>query len=217
MSKSLNIAESAKGGNVKTVLLLALALTASAQLIVYTKVFPGSNPAYAKITITKAGALTYQEEPIEPEPSEVQLDAPTTAAIFDLAAKLDHFKTKLESGLKVARTGDKTYRWEEGGSSIETKYNHTNDETARALQDWFERISETQRILADLERTYKYDRLGVNEMVVRLDTAWQLKRVVAPEQFIPILDRITKNESLLNMARDRAADLSDAFKALKAQ
>lgn len=194
-------------------LLPLLALSASAQRIVYTKAFPGSNPAYVKITITQAGALTYQEEAIEPEPDQVQLEAAETAAIFDLAAKLDHFKTKLESGLKVAKTGDKTYRWEEGGSSTEVRYNHSSDENARALQDWFEHISETQRILADLERTYKYDRLGVNEIVLRLDAAWQAKRVVARAQFVPMLDRIAKNESLLNMARDRAAGLSEAFKA----
>ena len=197
----------------KTLLLLALfALTASAQRIVYTKVFPGSNPAYVKITITQAGALTYQEEANEPEPDKVQLDSATTTAIFDLAAKLDHFKAKIESGLKVAKMGEKTYRWEEGTSGSEAKYNHTNDENARALQEWFEHISESQRLLADLERTYKYDRLGVNEIVVRLDVAWQQKQVVAPGQFTAILDRIAKNESLLNMARDRAAGLSEAFK-----
>jgi len=204
---------------VKTLLLLAVLVgTASAQKIVYTKVFPGSTPAYVKITITQAGALTYQEAADESEPDTVQLDTATTSAIFDLAVKLDHFKTKIESGLKVAKTGDKTYRWEEGSSATEAKYNHTNDENARLLQDWFEHITESQRLRADLERTYKYDRLGVNEMVERLDAAWQKQRIVAPGQFITILDRIAKNESLLNMARDRAADLSDAFKALtKAQ
>ncbi len=199
----------------KLLLLCLVALSVNAQRIVYTKVFPGSNPAYAKITITQAGAMTYQEEANEPEPDKVQLEAAEVSAIFDLAAKLGHFKTKLESGLKVARTGDKTYRWEEGGSATEVRYNHSNDENARALQDWFEHISESQRILADLERTYKYDRLGVNEIVMRLDAAWQGKRVVAAAQFVPMLDRIAKNESLLNMARERAAGLSEAFKAVR--
>ncbi len=203
----------------RTLFLIALcAISASAQRIVYTKVFPGSAPAYAKITIAKDGAATYQEEAADPEPVKVQLTATETSAIFDLAAKLDFFKTKLESGLKVAKTGDKTYRWEEGSATNEVKYNYTTDVTARALQDWFEHITESQRILADLERTYKYDRLGVNEIVVRLNEAWTKNRVVAAAQFTPILDRIAKNESLLNMARERAASLSEAFKAVgKAQ
>lgn len=193
--------------------IFAFALTTNAQRIVYTKSFPNSIPAYVKITLTQAGGATYQEEANEPDPASFQVDAASATAIFDLAAKLNHFKSKLESGLKVAKTGDKTYRWEEGGSSSEVTYNYSTDENARAFQDWFERITETQRMLADLERTYKYDRLGVNEILVRLDSAWHQKRVVGPEQFVAMLDRIQKNESLLNIARDRAGNLSDAFKA----
>jgi hypothetical protein len=192
--------------------LLVLALPLCAQQIVYTKVFPGSVPAYVKITLTKAGAATYQEAADEEEPDKFQLDGPSAGAIFDLAAKLDHFKGKLESGLKVAKTGEKTFRWEEGAAASQASFNYTTDESARELQTWFEHITETQRILADLQRTYRYDRLGVNEILLRLDAAWLAKRVIAPDQFLSILERITKNESLLNMARDRAAALSEAIK-----
>lgn len=193
-------------------LLLAMALPLCAQQIVYTKVFPGSTPAYVKITLTKAGAATYQEDANEEEPDKFQLDAESVATAFNLAEKLDRFKGKIESGLKVARTGDKTYRWEEGATSSQATYNFTTDENARALQTFFENVTDTQRILSDLQRTYRYDRLGVNEILLRLDSAWQGKRVVAPEQFLSILERIAKNESLLNMARDRAASLSEAIK-----
>lgn len=199
----------------KTLLLLLLstALSASAQRIVYTKVFPKSKPDYVKIALDKSGAATYQEATDEPEPEKFQLDSSAVTAVFALADKLDHFKPTLESGMKVARTGDKTYRWEDGAATSEATYNHTTNDDARALQDWFERITECQRILAELQRTLRFDRLGVNDAVLRLDAVVQQKRIVAPRQFIPILDRISKNESILNMARDRAANLSDTFKA----
>lgn len=201
----------------KTLLLFAmstaLALSASGQRIVYTKVFPKSKPDYVRITIEKSGAATYQETADEPEPDKFQVDTAAASAIFALADKLDHFKPKLESGMKVAKTGDKTYRWEDGTAASEATYNHTTNDDARALQDWFERITECQRILAELQRTLRFDRLGVNDVVLRLNAVVQQKRVVAPQQFIPILDRIAKNESILNMARERAASLSDTFKA----
>jgi len=92
----------------KTLLLFALtaalSVMASAQRIVYTKVFPGSKPDYVKITIAKSGAATYQEAADEPEPDQVQLDSAATKAIFDLAERLNHFQGKLESGMKVAKT-----------------------------------------------------------------------------------------------------------------
>jgi len=200
----------------RTILMLSilavLGSAAQAQRIVYTKVFPGSTPAYVKITATPAGAVTYQEAADE-EPETFQMDAASTTAIFDLAAKLDHFKRKLESGLKVAKTGDKTYRWEQGSENFQVTFNYSQDEDARALQTWFERITETERMMVDLRRTTKYDRLGVNEVLVRIDTSWQQKRLVAPAQFVAALDRVAKNDSFLHMAQERAATLSEAFKA----
>lgn len=199
-------------------LIAALGLPLHGQRIVYTKAFPGSNPAYVKITIERSGAATYQESADEPEPARFTLEPVVTDALFDLAAKLNHFTRKLDSNnAKIANMGLKTYRWEEGGNATIVQYNHTTDEDARAFQDWLERITECQRILAELEHTYRYDRLGVNEVLVRLEAAWQQKRLVAAAEFVPILDRIAKNPALLNMARERAANLSDAFKAWKAE
>jgi hypothetical protein len=33
------------------------------------------------------------------------------------------------------------------------------------------------------------------------------------EQFLPLLDRVAKNEGFVNLARDRAARLADALRA----
>ena len=183
----------------------------AAPRIVYTKVFPGSEPAYVKIVIEQDGSATYQEAADE-EPEKFKIDAMSAAAVFELAGKLENFKRKLESELKVARMGDKTYRWEDGPQAIEVKYNFTTDEDGKAIQDWFERITQTQRALSDLRRTARFDRLGVNDALLRIDALWRQKRIVGPDQFLTLLDRVAKNEVYMNMARDRAADLADAFR-----
>ena len=41
------------------------------------------------------------------------------------------------------------------------------------------------------------------------------KRVVAPEQFLPMLDRIARNETYMHTARERAAELADAIRKPK--
>jgi len=61
-----------------------------------------------------------------------------------------------------ARMGDKTLHYEKGGESGQTTFNYTEDIDGRIITDWFERISETERHLIDLERVVKYDKLGVN-------------------------------------------------------
>jgi hypothetical protein len=199
------------------VLLLATAVAgtvfaADGPRVTYTKSFPGSDPAYMATTVDKDGAVTYRETKDE-DPETFKLEPEMVQAIFDLADKLDHFKRPLESGLKVAKMGDKTFRWESGTESSEAKFNYTADENARTLQDWFERISESERAMMNLRRAIRFDKLGINDAVLRVDTAFSQKRLVGREQFVPLLDRIAKNESFINIARERAARLADALRA----
>jgi hypothetical protein len=189
----------------------ASAFAADAPRVTYTKSFPGSDPAYMAITVDRGGAATYREAKDE-DPETFQLEPEAVRAIFDLADKLDHFKRPLESGLKVARTGDKTFRWENGAEAGEAKFNYSLDENARLLQDWFERISESERALMNLSRAMRFDKLGVNDAVLRVDAAWSAKRLVGREQFLPLLDRIAKNEAFVNLARDRAAHLAGSIR-----
>jgi hypothetical protein len=163
-------------------------------------------------TVDKDGAVTYRETKDE-DPETFKLEPEMVQAIFDLADKLDHFKRPLESGLKVARTGDKTFRWESGSDASEVKFNYSLDDNARLLQDWFERISESERAMMNLRRAIRFDKLGVNDAVLRVDTAWSQKRLLGREQFLPLLDRVAKNETFVNLARDRAARLADALRA----
>jgi hypothetical protein len=188
-----------------------LVFAADAPRISYTKIFPGSEPAYMAVTVDKDGAVTYREAKDE-DPETFKLEADAVQAIFGLADKLDRFKRPLESGLKVAKTGDKTFRWDDGADASEVKFNYSTDENARLLQDWFERISESERAMMLLRRAIRFDRLGVNDAVLRIDTDWSQKRLVGREQFLPLLDRIAKNEAFVNIARERAARLADALR-----
>ena len=191
--------------------IMGIAFGADQPRVTYTKSFPGSDPAYMAITVDKDGATTYRETKDE-EPETFKLEPGAVQAIFDLADKLDHFKRPLESGLKVARTGDKTFRWENGTEASEVKFNYSLDENAKLLQDWFERISDSERAMMNLRRAIRFDKLGVNDAVLRVDTAWSQKRLLGREQFLPLLDRIAKNEGFVNLARDRAARLADTIR-----
>jgi hypothetical protein len=93
--------------------------------VTYTKVFPGSVPAYVAITIDKTGAAIYKEDPKDEDPIKFQLTAAESSQIFALADKLDHFSRPIESGLKVANMGAKTFRYESDGHAGEVKFNYS--------------------------------------------------------------------------------------------
>jgi hypothetical protein len=180
--------------------------------ITYIKSFPKSTPAYVEITVNKDGTGEYKEAADDDAPLKFQLTAKEAADIFTLANKLDRFSKPLDSGLKVAFTGKKTFRWEQGAEKRETTFNYSLVPEAQQLWDWFERISETELRFAVLERAAKFDKLGVNEALLQLQVSAERNRLVASGQFLPLLDRIVKNESYLHMARERAAGLADLFR-----
>jgi hypothetical protein len=198
-------------------LMLALPLAAAAApKMTFSKSFPGSVPPYVEITVDRTGAAEYKEDPKDDNPLKFQLKQADADAIFALGDKLDHFSRPLESGLKVANMGMKTFRYEDdSGASKEVKFNYSEDLEAKALLDWFERISESERCMIDLERTVRFDKLGVQDSILRIEVERDQKRLVAEEQFLPMLDRVTKNESYMHMARSRAAALAESIRAPK--
>ena len=200
----------------KWALLLAFASAAFAEPRLYfSKSFPGSTPAFVAITLDPSGVGEYKEAADDDLPIKFQLSAEEARTMFALAEKLDHFKRPLESPLKVAKMGLKTFRFEDGDRKTEVQFNFSEDLDARTLTDWFERMSETAQHYIVLERTVKYDKLGVNRALLQLEAAMDHKRVLSTALYLPLLDRVAKNESYLNMARSRAAALADLIRAAK--
>jgi hypothetical protein len=202
----------------KHLALLALScclFAADAPRLFYSKEFPGSSPAYVSITLERDGSSVYKEAVNDELPVRFKLEPEEANAIFELAEKLGRFNHPLESGLKVANMGKKTFRYEHGEIKNEVTFNYSQDEDARLLNDWFERISESEQQLIRLERTVKYDKLGVNQELLNFEMSQDRHRLIAIEQFLPLLDRVAKNESYLHMARERAARLADAIRARK--
>ena len=185
--------------------------------LVFVKEFPGSVPAYMEIAIDRDGGGLYKEAIKDEYPIPFQLDAKEWAEMQDLASRIDGCKRPLESGLKVANMGMKTLRcFDDAAKSSETKFNYTQDPAGGLLYDWFERISETaQRYLA-LERAVKFEKLGVNQELLLLQAAAERNRVVGYDMFLPLLDRVIKNDSYMHMARERANQMADSIRARKA-
>src|SRR5581483_11224098 len=185
-------------------LFLAAVVAWPAPRLFYSKYFKGSVPEFVAITVERDGHATYQQAKEDDDPIKLQLSDADTQEMFGLAEKLDRMRHPVESGLKLANMGQKTFRFEDGGEQHEVQFNYSQDVNAQALADWFERISETEQHFINLDRTVRFDKLGVNDVLLQMQLSWDRKRIVAPEQFLPLLDRIAKNESFLHLARERA-------------
>jgi hypothetical protein len=148
----------------RIVLLLAAGtlFAGDAPHLFYSRAFPGSKPDYIQVVLEKSGDAVYQEAVDDDLPLKFKLTGEETQQVFGLADKLDHFKHPLESPLKVAFMGTKTFRFVDGDQKSEAKFNYSEDVLAQQLQDWFERMAESAEHRIDLERAAKYDHLGVD-------------------------------------------------------
>ena len=195
---------------------LAAQSSAPPARIVFAKSFPGSLPPYYEIQVDQSGAAIYKEAPDDDDPLKFQLAPQQITDIFALAQKLDLFRRPLETKLKVANMGMKTLRYESGDTRNEVKFNYSEDPDARTLADWFERIAETEQHRIVLERSARFDRLGVNKALLLLEAAMDKKRIVAPEQLLPVLDKIATQQNL-HIAQARAASIAERIRGARPQ
>ena len=177
--------------------------------VVFIKEFPGSSPAYYSITVIQNGEAVYATAPDDPQPVRFRLSAPLTGRVFQIAARLNHFRTPLETRKKtrVASMGKKTLRYEAGAQRFETSYNFTGNPDAAALTRLFEKISLTEEYLLGLERVVRFDRLGVMRQLLWIEIGMNRRDLVAPVQFVPLLEQIVQDSRFLNIAQERAAHL----------
>jgi hypothetical protein len=199
----------------------ALSHAAAAPVVVdprlmFIKEFPGSVPEYMAIEIDKDGKGVYKEAVKDDYPIPFALDPPEWEQMQSLASRIDQCKRPLESGLKVANMGAKTIRCFDGPTPADVKYNYTQDPSGQQLNDWFERIAESAQHYLALERAVKYEKLGVNQELLLLQAAAENGRLAAYEMYLPLLDRIIKNDSYMHMARERASQMADSIRARKA-
>ncbi len=192
--------------------LAAACALSAAPRIVYSKAFPGSTPALVFITFDPDGQAVYTESAQDELPIKFSLKKEDADTIFALAAKVDHFKRPLESGLPVARMGEKMFRWEDGETKNEVKFNYSQDPDAKVLYEWFEKLTETAQHYIAMERSVKFDKLGVNKALLQFQAAMDRGRLVGLEVFLPLLDRVVKNDSYLHMARERAGAVAESIR-----
>jgi hypothetical protein len=189
-------------------------LTAQVPTLSFTKEFPHSQPPYVSVLVSRGGDLAYKESVNDDRPVKAHMSDADSAVLFDLARQLDFFRSPLESGLKVANTGKKTFRYDDGtGKTSQAVFNYSANEIAQQLLNRFEQIAESERAYIQLERTARFDKLGVNDALAVIESLWLKKQLTAPAQFIPLLNRVASHESYMHLARERAARLRDLFQA----
>ena len=183
--------------------------------VTFTKTFKGSTPEFYSIELSRDGSGVYKEAADDPHAIAFRVPDAVTADVFDRLEKAGNAQKPLEANIKVANMGMKTIRFEDGKAKHEVSFNYSLDVNAQAVADVFERISETQQHFIALERTIRFDRLGVNKVILQIEAAHDRQRILGADALLPLLERVARSETFMHMTRDRAARIAEALRAPK--
>ncbi len=175
--------------------------------ITFRKIFKDSSPEYVKIEVSQSGASTYDIRQIDdtPQPRPFTVSPALAAKIFALAAALDDFNgITLEVRRRVANLGEKTYIYEKDGVTHQVSFNYTSNDKANQLLDIFEGLSLEDQYAGQIRRTMRYDPLGLDNVLTRLQRDIAARLIPEPAALVPLLNEIAANSNFLDIARQRA-------------
>ena len=186
-----------------------------AATITYRRVFKGSTPEFIEIKIADQGKATFEIRQLEDDPAAepFEVGAPVRQKIFELTSDLKNFAiADLDIQKRIANLGQKTFRYERDSEVHETTFNYTLNASANMLMQIFEGLARQQGDLVLLERSVKYDRLGVNDALRQFEADMDHRLLPEPERLLAVLDQIGADSHFVDIARTRARALAERIR-----
>ena len=188
---------------------------ANGDKLFFSRDFPGSVPEYFDVTVHTDGQVIYRESLSDQSPIEFQVPDAEVARLFEISEKLGYFAQPLvQLKRKTAFTGNKFLRYAQVAGTInEVEFVLADDESVQELVNWFLRVADTEWHRINIERAIQFDRLGVNKAILQFHTTFDRGLIIAPRQFLPILQDVYKDMKIIHLARSRAAGLAEQIEA----
>jgi hypothetical protein len=182
----------------------------------YRRIFKSRTPEFIELKINEdSDTGTYEIRQLDEDPGATpfEISQPLRAKIFQLTAQLNYFKgLDLDVHRKIANLGEKTFRWEHGAEAYEVKFNYTVNPEATQLLQICEGLARQQELIDLLQRRMKYDRLGVNDALLELESDVSKGVLPEPQRVLPLLDQIGGDSRYLEIARERARALAERMR-----
>jgi hypothetical protein len=112
-----------------------------------------------------------------------------------------------ETKKKVADLGRKRLTLEMPSGNREADFNYSDLKEVNALATFFDGLLNQQTLALDFDTAIRYERLSVPQRLDQLESELKSSRIGDPEGLIPLLDRITQDDRVLNYAREHAQRL----------
>lgn len=190
------------------------AASLTAPVMTFTFDWPAQTPAHYEISVAADGMGRYRGLPsgdthsTVPEVRPLLLSQAATARLQAAAIVLEAGKSCETSQRKLAQTGTKTLRLEQGGGQVLTcSYNYSDDRRIQEATAVFQAIAMTMEEAPRLEHLHRYDRLGLDAELATFTQSVRDGRAIEVGNIAPTLRSLAGDSDLLERVRSRAATL----------
>jgi hypothetical protein len=119
---------------------------------------------------------------------------------------LDHPET-FESGKKIADLGLKRLTIELPSGKREGSFNFSLRKDITDLSTFFEALLNQETLSFDIMNAVQFERLSVPKRLEQVENELRANRIADPEELIPMLERIEKDQQIVNYARTQAGKI----------
>ena len=128
--------------------------------------------------------------------------------IFNLAGKLNYFHGDFDSHLKhIAQTGAKTLTYKSAHVQGSCTYNYSQNSDVQQLTQLFLGLATTLDFGRKLAWNYRFDKLGMNETLRKLEELQAGHQVDELSAIEPVLRKIANDSGLMHISRETAQHL----------
>lgn len=194
----------------------ALNATPAVPTVTFILNWDKGDPNWYSVAIQSVGIATYRSTAGEREGVSdsdvysVQFTASeeTRQKIFELAKRANYFQGEFDYKKgKIAHTGDKTLIYQDGAKRYETTFNWSQHHSIQGLADYFQGISITMEFGRKLEHLYRFEKLGLERELKRMEELKRSGQLPEVQALEPILKKIAADKSVVNVSRQRAMRL----------
>jgi hypothetical protein len=174
-----------------------------------------ADPQWYQITVDQNGQATYESKPHsaenqpEGEPYSLHfiMSQPSRTRIFQIASALNDFQGNFETRAKIAQTGKKTLTFRHGDRQSTTSLNYSDNPQMNELISLFQKMSTTFETAQKLDYDMRFDKLGLDRDLKSLVQLEKDNQLVELQVIAPTLERIANDQSIMNIARQKAKKL----------
>lgn len=147
----------------------------------------------------------------------IQLSDPAREKFLSLLQATNYLERPetFESGRKIADLGAKRLAIELPSGKREGTFNYSLRKDITELSAFFEGLINQETLGFDITNAIQFERLSIPKRLEQVESELRANRFSDPQRLIPMLERIEKDQQIMNYARSHATKIKKQIEAKK--